>query len=88
MRFTYYPSGTCSTVIDFDMDEQGMIHNVQYTNGCNGNLKAIASLVEGLSYQDVIHKCRGILCGSKGTSCSDQLSRAVELAWEKMHQQD
>lgn len=87
MRFTYYPVSTCSTVIDFNMDDQGCVHDVVYTNGCNGNLKAIASLVEGLSYQQIINKCRGITCGSKGTSCSDQLSKAVELAWNKIQEQ-
>lgn len=87
MHFTYYPQGTCSTEIAFDMDGQGIIRNVQYTKGCNGNLKAVSRLVEGLHYQEIIHKCRGIFCGSKGTSCSDQLSWAVELAWQKMQQE-
>ena len=84
MRFTYYPVATCSTVIDFDMDEQGIVTNISYTNGCNGNLKAISCLVDGMSYQQIIDKCRGIVCGGKGTSCADQLSKAVELAWDKM----
>lgn len=84
MRFTYYPVQTCSSVIDFDMDENGIVTNVSYTDGCSGNLKAISRLVDGMSYQQIIHTCRGITCGSKGTSCSDQLAKAVELAWNKV----
>lgn len=87
MQFTYYPVSTCSTEIHFDMNEQGVISNVSYINGCNGNLKAISRLVDGMTYQEVIDKCRGINCGSKGTSCSDQLSKAVELAWNKINEQ-
>ena len=76
-HYTYIPKGVCSVKIDFDI-EDGKIYNVKYERGCNGNLKAIGALVEGMKVQDVISKVRGIQCGTKGTSCSDQLAIALE----------
>lgn len=77
MHYTYKTKGTCSTQIDFDI-ENDKVHNVKYTGGCNGNLKAIASLVEGQNVDSVIKKLSGITCGFKQTSCGDQLSKALE----------
>jgi len=77
MHKTYKTSGTCSTQIDFDV-EDGKIHNVVFTGGCNGNLKGIAALVEGQKVEDVIDKIKGIKCGFKQTSCPDQLAKALE----------
>ena len=54
------------------------VYNVSFTGGCNGNLKAISKLVDGMSKEDIIKKCRGITCGLKKTSCSDQLVKALE----------
>ena len=76
-HYTYKPHGVCSIQIDFDV-EDGIIHNVKYERGCNGNLKGIGALVEGMKVEDVIEKLRGIECGMKGTSCPDQLARALE----------
>ncbi len=76
-HYTYIPQGVCSVKIDFDI-EDGRIYNVVYEKGCNGNLKAIGSLIEGMKIEDVIAKVKGIECGIKGTSCSDQLARALE----------
>jgi len=76
-HYTYTPKGVCSVQIDFDI-EDGTIHNVKYERGCNGNLKGIGALVEGMKVEDVIKKLRGIECGMKGTSCPDQLARALE----------
>ena len=76
-HYTYTPHGVCSVQIDFDV-ENGIIHNVKYERGCNGNLKGIGMLVEGMKVEDVIKKLRGIECGMKGTSCPDQLARALE----------
>lgn len=76
-HYTYIPEGVCSIKIDFDIDD-GKIYNVKYERGCNGNLKAIGALIEGMDVKDVIKKVRGIECGLKGTSCSDQLARALE----------
>lgn len=77
MHKTYKTHGTCSVQIDFDV-EDGKIHNVQYTGGCNGNLKGIAALVEGQDVEEVKKKLKGIKCGYKETSCPDQLAKALE----------
>lgn len=77
MHKTYKTQGTCSVQIDFDV-EDNKIHNLQYTGGCNGNLKGIAALVEGQDINVVKEKLKGIKCGFKPTSCPDQLARALE----------
>ncbi|MFA4046162.1 TIGR03905 family TSCPD domain-containing protein [Prevotella sp. PCHR] len=77
-HITYIPVGTCSKRIDIDIDENGIIHDVSFVGGCNGNLKGICSLVRGMKPEDVKKRLDGILCGSKGTSCPDQLCRALE----------
>lgn len=74
----YKTKGTCSQYIDFDVEE-GKVRNVKFTGGCNGNLQGIAALVEGMNIDDVISKVKNINCGMKGTSCPDQLARALEL---------
>ncbi|GMO31369.1 MAG: TIGR03905 family TSCPD domain-containing protein [Termitinemataceae bacterium] len=79
--FEFKTSGTCATRIFFDFDN-GKVHNIQFENGCNGNLKAIGKLVEGMEANAVIEKLSGIQCGSKPTSCGDQLARAVKKALE------
>jgi uncharacterized protein (TIGR03905 family) len=75
----YTPKGTCSTMISFSIEED-MIRSVSFKDGCNGNLKAISLLVEGMKPQEVISRLKGIRCGRRGTSCADQLARAVEKA--------
>jgi len=76
-HYTYIPEGVCSVQIDFDI-EDGIIHNVKYIRGCNGNLQGIGALVEGMKVDEVIKKLKGIKCGMKETSCPDQLARALE----------
>ncbi len=76
-HYTYHPEGVCSVQIDYDI-EDGKIYNLKYIGGCNGNLKAIGALIEGMNVEDVVSKVRGIECGMKGTSCSDQLAQALE----------
>lgn len=76
MRYTYRTEGTCSAEITFELTD-GKVYDVQFINGCMGNLRAIARLVEGLTPDEIADKCRGIECGHRGTSCSDQLSKAV-----------
>lgn len=83
MHFKYKTQGTCSTEINFDL-EDGKVYNVVYTNGCNGNLQGIGRLVEGMEIDDVIAKLSGIRCGWKATSCPDQLSKALQIAKEKI----
>ena len=82
MRYSYKTNGTCASTITFDI-EGDVISNVQFTGGCNGNLKAISSLVNGMKVTDIEEKLKGITCGWKNTSCSDQLSKAVRKAYEE-----
>ena len=77
-HYTYKPTGVCSVKMDFDIDEDNKIHNLIVTGGCNGNLKGIASLIEGEDKDKVIERLKGIKCGFRNTSCPDQLSKALE----------
>ena len=79
MQYEYKTKGTCSQRILFEI-EDGKLHNVQYIGGCNGNLKGIGSLVEGMAVQDVIARLEGTTCGFKSTSCPDQLAWALKEA--------
>lgn len=72
----YTTQGTCSQSIEFDVNDD-IVTNVRFTGGCNGNLKGIGSLVEGMKVDDVIEKLSGITCGFKSTSCPDQLAKAL-----------
>ena len=74
----YKTTGTCSREISFDIDENGLVHNVVFTGGCNGNLKGIAALVEGKNKYEVASILEGIKCGFKQTSCPDQLAAALK----------
>ena len=76
---TFTPKGVCSIQIDFDL-EDGKLYNVQFVGGCNGNLKAIAKLVDGWTVEAIEEKLRGNTCGLRPTSCADQLARAVRQA--------
>ncbi len=75
--FEFAPKGVCSKKITFDM-EDGKLHNVQFTGGCNGNLKAIGKLVEGMDADKVVEILKGNDCAGRGTSCADQLTKAIE----------
>lgn len=81
MEYTYKTNGTCSTEIRLNI-EGGVITNVSFTGGCNGNLKAIPALVDGMTVGEIEQKLSGIQCGPKGTSCGDQLAHAVREAYE------
>jgi uncharacterized protein (TIGR03905 family) len=76
MHHTFYPKGVCSNKIDLDI-ENGRVHNIVYTGGCNGNLKAIGKLAEGMTVQELVDRLSGITCGGNATSCSDQLARSL-----------
>ena len=73
----YKTQGTCSSVIDIELKD-GVIESVQFTGGCNGNLKGISALVKGMTPEEAISRLKGIRCGFKSTSCPDQLARALE----------
>ena len=79
MQYEYKTKGTCSQRILFEIEE-GKVKNVQYIGGCNGNLKGISSLVEGMDAKEVVARLRGTTCGMKPTSCPDQLARAIKEA--------
>ena len=79
-HITFTPQGVCSRQIDFDLDEEGKLHNVRYIAGCNGNLKAVGRLVEGKDAKEIADILRGNDCQMRGTSCADQLAKAIDQA--------
>lgn len=83
MRHKYITRGVCSRSIEFDLDENGVVSNVYFEGGCNGNTKGIAALIDGMKAEDIIARCDGISCGMKKTSCPDQLSKALKEALKK-----
>ncbi len=80
--YTYNTSGVCSRQLYFDIDD-GILHNVSFYGGCHGNLQAIGKLVEGKDAREVAGILEGNDCAGRGTSCADQLARAIMLALEK-----
>lgn len=76
-HFSYEPQGTCSQRIDIVLDDDGRIRSVLFTGGCHGNLQGIAALLEGMTADEAIRRLGGIDCRGKGTSCPDQLARAL-----------
>lgn len=81
MHYTYRTKMTCSSAIQFDI-EGNVITHVVFTDGCNGNLKAIAKLVEGKTVEEIESTLRGNTCGRRPTSCADQLAIAVREAYD------
>lgn len=75
----YKTKGVCSRKLTYDI-EDGKLHNVRFTGGCDGSLKGIAKLAEGLTPDEVIEKFENIDCGGRGTSCPDQLAKALKSA--------
>lgn len=81
-KFTYRTKGTCSSQIELELDGH-VVHNVKFTGGCDGNLKAIPKLVEGMTVEEIESRISGIHCGFKNTSCGDQLAKACRAALEQ-----
>ena len=79
MDYKYKTKGTCAREIKFQL-ENGIVKNVSFFGGCNGNLKGIAALVEGKKAEEIIPLIKGIRCGFKPTSCPDQLALALQEA--------
>jgi uncharacterized protein (TIGR03905 family) len=77
MKMSYKTTDTCCREIIFEINENNIIEEVQFIGGCPGNLLGVKKLVEGEKVEDVINKCSGITCGSKSTSCPDQLSKGL-----------
>lgn len=84
MAFQYRTKGVCARNISFDIVD-GKVTDVYFEGGCSGNTKGVARLVEGLSPEEVIGRLEGITCGFKGTSCPDQLAKAIRQALENQH---
>ena len=82
MRYTYKTKNTCSTEVSFDLDG-GIVHKEDFIGGCNGNMKAIATLAEGESAERLIRILKGNTCGSRKASCADQFALALEAAIAK-----
>ena len=80
MEYTVRPRGVCSMQIKFEIDENKIVKNVKFLGGCNGNSKGISALAEGMTADELITRLSGIDCNGKGTSCPDQLARAVAEA--------
>lgn len=80
MRYSYNVKGVCASKVEFDV-EDGVLRNIAFSGGCNGNLKGIGALADGMTPSEAVTKLEGIGCGGRGTSCPDQLSVAIkELA--------
>ncbi|MDR1604792.1 MAG: TIGR03905 family TSCPD domain-containing protein [Gracilibacteraceae bacterium] len=79
MRYNYKMRGTCATEVSFDLNE-GVVSDVRFTRGCNGNLQAVAALTEGMTAERLESLLGGIDCDGRGTSCPDQLAQAVRKA--------
>lgn len=77
MKYTYTPEGVCSRQIEFEV-ENGIVKSLRVIGGCNGNLQGIAKLVVGMKVEEVIKRLKGIDCGGRGTSCPDQIAKALE----------
>ncbi|MCQ2081905.1 MAG: TIGR03905 family TSCPD domain-containing protein [Lachnospiraceae bacterium] len=80
MKYQFKTKGTCAQVIDFEINND-VVTNVVFTGGCNGNLKAISKLVDGMTVDEIEDKLKGNICGFKSTSCADQLAIAVREAY-------
>lgn len=75
--YSYNTQGVCSRKIDFEVDD-GILKNVKFLGGCNGNLQGIGKLVEGMKIEEVIERLQGVNCNGRGTSCPDQLAKALK----------
>ena len=79
MAYQYRTKGVCSRNISFDIID-GKVTDVHFDGGCAGTTKGVASLIEGMDVHEAIRRLEGIQCGFKGTSCPDQLSKAIKQA--------
>lgn len=82
MKFSYRPRGVCSQLMEIET-ENGIVKSLSVMGGCDGNLKGIAKLVEGMEVEEVICRLEGVRCGRKNTSCPDQLAKALKLSLEQ-----
>ena len=83
MEYQFKTSGTCSSYIFFELDDEKRLHNVRFLGGCDGNLKSIGRLVEGQDAEKISELLSGVRCGLKSTSCGDQFSKAIREALDE-----
>ena len=79
----YKTKGVCAQGIEFEIDDNKKVHNIKFTGGCSGNTQGVARLVEGMEVNEAISRMKGIDCNGRGTSCPDQLAKALEQAIQK-----
>ncbi len=80
MTYQHRNQGVCSSSVSFDIDDNGIVHNVRFVGGCNGNTQGVSLLAEGMPAREVVKRLRGVRCGLRRTSCPDQLAVAIEQA--------
>ena len=85
MTYTFQPRGVCSRAMTVEVDDQGVIRDLQVVGGCNGNLQGISALVKGMKAEDAIARLDGTLCGFRSTSCPDQIAKNLKKALEQMN---
>ncbi|MBE7044454.1 MAG: TIGR03905 family TSCPD domain-containing protein [Ruminococcaceae bacterium] len=81
-KYTYRPKGVCTAQIDFEI-EDGIVKKIQFHRGCSGNTQGVARLAEGMPVEEVIRRLKGTDCNGRGTSCPDQLARALEASLQE-----
>ena len=77
MKISYNPQGVCCRQMDIEISDDNKVLHADFYGGCNGNLKGISKLIEGMDINDVISRLEGVTCGMKGTSCPDQLAKCL-----------
>lgn len=82
MDYEYKTKGVCPRKITFSL-EDGLVKNVHFEGGCNGNGKGVSALIEGMPVEEAVRRMKGLTCGKKNTSCPDQLAQALEQAENK-----
>lgn len=80
MRHSYTPEGICVSEISFDINTDGVVSDIKFENGCDGNLKIISKIFDGKKAEEIISVCEGTTCDEKSTSCADQFSIALKEA--------
>ena len=80
MTYTFQPRGVCSRAMSVEVDDQGVIRDLQVVGGCNGNLKGISRLLKGMKAEDAIARMEGTTCGPRPTSCPDQIAQNLKRA--------
>ena len=84
MTYDFTPRGVCSRKITVELSDSGVIENVSFVGGCNGNTQGVSALVKGMKAEEAISRMKGINCNGRGTSCPDQLAKALTEALEAL----